>query len=240
MTHPETDALLSGLEKIAGLAVAQNTLQSMLDAVVSLAKELIPNADGSGLTLREEGRWTTTAHSDDFVVNVDARQYEARSGPCLSAATENRLYRVHDLSTDERWPAFAEAAAEAGVRSVLSAPMSAGRAATGAMNLYAFTPAAFDDDSEAIATVLARHAAIAVANKAALGDGEVLAAQLREALSSRQVIGEAKGILMEREKISSDDAFDRLRALSQAQNRKLRTIAEEVVSEANARNDVDA
>lgn len=231
MTTPETDGFLEGLEKIAGLAVAHHTVQSMLDVVVSLAKQLIPPADGTGLTLREEGLWKTTAHSDDFVIDVDAKQYEARSGPCLSAAKENSVFSADDLKADERWPEFGKAAAAVGVRSVLSAPLSAGQAAVGALNIYAFTPKAFGTDAESTATVLARHATIALANKAALGTGEELAEQLREALLSREVIGEAKGMLMERRKLTSDEAFDVLREMSQAQNRKLRTIADEIVSE---------
>lgn len=207
MSNREGDALLKGLEQIAGLAVAQNTVQSMLEVVVSLSKQLVPAADGAGLTLRDEGRWTTTASTDDFVVDVDAKQYAVNSGPCLSSARVNESHRSDDLTTDDRWPEFAKAAAEVGVHSVMSAPLSAGTNAVGALNLYAFERDAFGSEAENIATVLARHATIALANRAALGRGEDLAEQLRDALLSREVIGEAKGMLMERGKLTSDEAL---------------------------------
>jgi GAF domain-containing protein len=237
VSHTGSDALFEGLERIAGLAVAQQTVSSMLDVIVSLAKQLIPRADGVGVTLRHAGEWTTAAQTDGFVLDIDVRQYERDSGPCVSAAKDNRSYRVDDLSAEQRWAGFADDASASGVMSVLSTPLSAGEAATGALNMYSFTTDAFGEDAEKVATVLARHATIAIANKEALGDGELLNAQLREALLSREVIGEAKGILMERDALTSDQAFDALRVLSQAQNRKLREIAEEIVRSVGQRHE---
>jgi GAF domain-containing protein len=235
MASPDSDGLFEGLEKIAGLALAQQTVQSMLEVVVSLAKQLVPNSDGVGITLREDHRWTTAAHSDHFVIDVDTKQYKRDSGPCVSAAKDDRMYRIDNLHIDERWPGFADDAEQLGVKSVLSTPLSSGQRPTGALNMYSFATEAFADGAELTATVLARHAAIAIANRRALGDGEHLASQLREAILSREVIGEAKGILMERDGLDSDEAFDALRALSQGQNRKLRTIAEEIVQTARDR-----
>jgi GAF domain-containing protein len=239
VTHPDSDALFEGLERIAGLAVAHQTVQSMLDVVVSLAKQLVPQSDGVGITLRESQGWSTASHSDDFVVDIDVKQYKRDSGPCVSAAKENRQYRVDDLSAEHRWEGFAEDASPSGVRSVLSTPLVAADAPTGALNIYSFSPEAFGDEAQSIAAVLARHAAIALANKEALGDGELLNAQLREALKSREVIGEAKGILMERDALTSDQAFDALRVLSQGQNRKLREIAQDVVDSTSQREQKD-
>lgn len=229
MHDSEADDLLQALERIAGLAVAHRTVQSMLDALVILARELIPTADGVGITLRADREWTTTSRSDDFVDEIDARQYQAKAGPCLSAATEQRIYRSNDLAADDRWPQFARQAAAAGVRSVVSAPLRAGQGVTGALNIYGLAPSAFTAVTDELATVLARHATIAIANRSAIGDAETLTDQLRDALKSREVIGEAKGILMHRESLTSDEAFDVLREMSQSQNRKLRTIAEEIV-----------
>jgi GAF domain-containing protein len=153
----------------------------------------------------------------------------------VSAAKDNQVYRIDDLEADDRWPGFANEAGDMGIKSVLSTPHSTGGSATGALNLYSFAAGAFAQEAQDTATVLARHATIAIANRHALGDGEHLANQLREAILSREVIGEAKGILMERDGLSSDEAFDALRALSQSQNRKLRTIAEEIVRTASDR-----
>lgn len=232
MTGPGKE-FLDGLESIAGLAIAHETIEAMLEVVASLAKQLVPGTDGAGLTLSEGGRWRTRASTDHFVDDVDAAQYESGSGPCLEAALEVSVVRSNDLSIDGRWEEFSTLAVQAGVRSVVSAPVSSGEASLGALNLYSFQAGAFMPDADNVVAVLARHAAIALVNRAQLGDGERLAEQLREALLSRELIGEAKGILMAIRGVSSEEAFELLRDLSQSQNRKLRTVAEELIADAS-------
>ncbi|HLY34157.1 MAG TPA: ANTAR domain-containing protein, partial [Jatrophihabitantaceae bacterium] len=126
--------------------------------------------------------------------------------------------RVDDLRDDERWPEFATKASELGIRSVLAVPLMTTKGILGALNLYAHAPAAFDNDAETIASVFATHAAIALFHVE-------LEANLRMGLSTREEIGRAVGILMERHRVSAARAFDMLVVASQRSHRKLRYIA---------------
>jgi GAF domain-containing protein len=138
------------------------------------------------------------------------------------------------MATERRWQEFSDDAEAAGIKSVLSIPLAVGGESKAAMNIYAKSVHAFDGSDEAAAVIFARQAGIVLANREAFARSEEVTEQLREALKSREMIGEAKGILMERESLTQDQAFDRLRELSQKTNRKLREIAEEIVSGAES------
>ena len=147
----------------------------------------------------------------------------------MQATVDDKIVVARDLSRDERWPFFARAAMDEGFKSVLAIPLHPVSDAIGALVLYSSSVDAFDGEVEGLATRLARQAAIAIANSGALVNSEESNDQLREALASRDVIGQAKGILMERSDVTADEAFDEMRAQSQRDNRKLRDVANDIV-----------
>jgi hypothetical protein len=162
------------------------------------------------------------APSSDLARDVDALQEETGEGPCLDSAYEEQTTRVPDMSTEERWPNFAQRASEAGAASMLAFQLFVEGDNLGALNLYSRTADAFDDESEHVGLLFASHAAVAFA-------GVRKQQQLSRALDTRDVIGMAKGILMQRYSISSDRAFRVLVRSSQESQRKLREVAEELV-----------
>jgi GAF domain-containing protein len=147
----------------------------------------------------------------------------------MHATAQNEIVIARDLTRDERWPYFARAAMNEGFKSVLAIPLSPVDGAMGALVLYSSSVDAFDAETEELAIRLARQAAIAIANSGSFVQSEQSNDQLREALASRDIIGQAKGILMERSDVSADEAFDQMREQSQRGNRKLRDIAEDIV-----------
>ena len=161
------------------------------------------------------------AATGELPAAVDALQEEVGQGPCLDAVWEQRIVRVDDVGTDERWPAFAEKAADLGVGSMLCFQLFVEGDKLGALNVYSGRPAAFDEESQDIGLMLAGHAAVALA-------GAEHEQNLRAGISHRDIIGQAKGILMERYKLTADQAFGVLVRTSSVTNRKLRDLAEEL------------
>jgi hypothetical protein len=149
----------------------------------------------------------------------DEVQDETGQGPCMDSMYDHETIRVDDLAAEERWPELTRRMAETGVASMLCVQMFVDGDDMGALNLLARRPGAFTDESERIGLVFASHAAVAVAQAGKLN-------HLGVALASRDVIGQAKGVLMERYKITPDQAFAFLAKASQDTNRKLNDIAE--------------
>jgi GAF domain-containing protein len=133
------------------------------------------------------------------------------------------------LVQETRWPAYVERASKHGARSSLSIPLSAEGGNFGAMNLYSRQPDAFTSEAVALAEIFASHASQASQVASAFFRHRDLAEQMREAMRSRAVIEQAKGVLMARHKVTADAAFDLLREASQRMNVKLRQIAQQVV-----------
>ena len=140
----------------------------------------------------------------------------------MQAAIDDLIVRTDDFRTEERWPQYSPAVVELGVLSGLSVKLYTADRTAGALNLFAFKPNAFDAEDETIATVLAAHAAAAIL---ASRQGE----QLQSALTTRDRIGQAKGIIMERYGIDDVQAFEMLKRLSQDSNTRLADIAQQVI-----------
>jgi GAF domain-containing protein len=187
----------------------------------------VDGAGHCGITVLEGGRPRTLAATDPLALHVERLQFETGEGPCLESLAGYRIHEVVDLRAEARWPTFAaRALQETPVRSALSVRLDAGAGPMGSLNLYAQQPAAFDADDRHVASLLAAHAAVALAASSE-------AHQLQEALETRTVIATAKGILMAREGIGEDEAFDVLRRASQRLNVKLRVVAADIVQKAN-------
>lgn len=231
----DDDDLRESLTLLSQLAAGRMGLAELLTRVAEYVVMAIPGADGAGLTLLQAGRSDTIVASAPFVVQVDAIQYGMGEGPCITAAAQGRTMRSGSLGTDTQWPRFGPRVEHLGVRSALSLPLMTSVGVFGAMNVYAHARDAFDDRAALLGELFAVPAAIAVENAQVLSRAREVAGQLQSALTHRAVIDQAKGILISRIGCGPDEAFDRLRQMSQAENQKLHTVAQRVVDEAMQR-----
>ena len=197
----------------------------MLAEIVAAAVAMVPGVnEGSISVVTGRRNIGSQAPTGDLPMHVDALQEETQQGPCLDAAYDHLTVRVADMASETRWPKFAQRASQAGAASMLSIQLYVEGDNLGALNLYGRTANAFDDESEQVGLLFASHAAVAYA-------GVRKEAQLAKAIDSRDLIGQAKGILMERYNISGERAFLVLTRISQDTNRKLHDIAAELVRE---------
>lgn len=192
---------------------------AMLERIAAQARRAVAKCDEVGITVvRARQRVETLAATSNLAAALDHLEYELGEGPCLHAIDDSTPVLVDDVGTDRRWPRFGPRAAALGVGSILAAPLVAPRGVLGALNFYAVAPDAFDADDELVAQAFATHAGIALAHAE-------LEANLRIGLSTREEIGRAVGILMERHRVRAGEAFDLLVVASQRTNRKIRDIA---------------
>ena len=229
------DAVASPLgETLAALGqfvVTERTLHESLHRVAQLSVRAVYGADGAGVTWVVADRPTTVSASGDFVHRLDEIQYTLDEGPCLEAYRSQEVILVDNLETDDRWPRFRSAAAGHGLGGVVAAPLTAHGARLGALNVYTKQSWVFDEASVATSTLFAEQAAIVLANAEAFARVTSAATNLGEALTSREIIDMAKGIVMARQGCDPDQAFEVLRELSQTQHRKLRDVARSLVAE---------
>ncbi|MBV9513393.1 MAG: GAF and ANTAR domain-containing protein [Mycobacteriaceae bacterium] len=185
----------------------------------------IPGAEYAGITILDNvGQIRTLAATHRYATELDDVQRETREGPCLSAAWTHHTICIDDLGSEARWPRYRDAALQrTPVRSILSFRLTAENETLAALNLYAQAPGAFDEESVELGLIFATHTALAwnLMNRER---------QFRSALSSRDVIGQAKGILMERFSIDAVAAFELLRQLSQESNTKLADVAANLIA----------
>lgn len=225
----ERETLDDILLSLARIRVSEHTVAETLTAVVDLAQRAVPGCDAASVTVIDSGRPMTAVSTDDRARVVDEGQYREDNGPCVDTVQSGEPHRVDDLTADERWPTFRRVAAEHGVASALSLPLVGTEEPLGALNLYSAVPGAFKD-AEATAGRFASYVAVTLANATALGRATDLATNLQRALERRDVIGQAKGVIMALEGVTPDEAFDVLRRASQRSNRKLYELAEEVIA----------
>ena len=206
------------------------TVGRLLEVVAELADRTLPSADAVSLTLpAEDGPFTPNA-TDPLAQELDEVQYAAQKGPCLEALEVARPVSATLADARERWPVFTDAALAHGVVGILSVPLLAGHLSVGALNMYSRSSGTFADSEAVTATLLAEQAATAVACTLAYSDLSARADQLQQALTTRDLIGQAKGILMKAEGCDANAAFDLLRRASQRTNRKLRDVAGDLVA----------
>ncbi len=212
------------------------TTGAVLKQVVETARAVIPAADLVSVTLRApDGTFHTPVETDAVAVELDQLQYDNNEGPCLEAARPDgpAIGRSGTLAEDPRWPRFGPGAALRGYHSVLATalvPDSRPPRLSGALNLYSRTGGAFGPEDVDIALLLATHASLALAHTNTVLVTELEATHLRRAVEGRDVIGQAKGILMHRRGITADEAFDVLRRASQELNIKLADLARTIAT----------
>lgn len=221
--------LTATLSAAARTLFAPGSVADTLQRVVDLAVETIDGADFAGIFVLDGDTVTTSVHSAPIVVEVDALQHECGEGPCLDAVAERGTCYAEDLAGDARWPRFGPRAVSAGIRSVLAFALPT-HGTGGALNLYARYPRAFGVVDRANGHIFATLSDVAL-TAAEAHESEVRRTEnLERALVTRESIGQALGILMERERITADQAFDVLRRASQRLNVKLRDVAEGLVA----------
>ncbi|WP_319018281.1 GAF and ANTAR domain-containing protein [Microbispora sitophila] len=217
--HAADDELAVKLSDLARTLQDEDTAQETLDAIVGAAVGTVPGAQDAGLTVVIRRREVETpAATRDLVRQVDRAQYETGEGPCLDATYKHRTVRLSDMTREERWPEFTRRAVDLGVKSMLSFQLYVHKGNLGALNLYSREKNAFDDESEHVGLLFAAHAAVAMS-------GARQQEQLRRAIAVRDLIGQAKGVLMERHKLTADQAFSLLVRASQQTNTKLVDVA---------------
>ena len=202
-------------------------VEDTLKAITASAVRTVPHAEECGISyVIGRRKIQPRAATSQLPSTVDALQGRLGEGPCLDAVWQQQVVRVHDVAADGRWPEFSAQAAALGVRSMLCFRLFVEDDRLGALNLYSRQVHAFDDEAEEIGLVFASHAAVALA-------GAEHEEQLRTGMSHRDVIGQAKGILMERHKITAEQAVGVLARVSQDMNRRLLDIAVEMTDTGN-------
>lgn len=223
-TSAGKDRLAERLSALARTLEMQPDLQATLEAVVRAAVDTVPGTMEASISEIQRHRDVTTrAATGELSRAVDDAQYDLAEGPCLDSLYQRRTVRLSDLAAEQRWPRFVSRARQLGVGSMLAVQLFVDGEDIGTLNLLSREVNAFDDESEHVALLFASHAAVAMSGERARG-------HLRLAVSSREVIGQAQGILMERFKVTSQMAFRMLMVASQDSNRKLRDIADELVA----------
>ncbi|MGB3441436.1 MAG: ANTAR domain-containing protein [Actinophytocola sp.] len=212
------------------------TTGEVLQQIVDAALQVVPGADLVSITLRSsDGVFHTPIQTDRVAAELDQLQYELKEGPCLDAADPAgpAVAASDNLGADRSWPRFGPAAAARGMGAVLSTallPDARAPRLSGALNIYSCQPGGLRDADQALALLLATHASLALAHTKEVTQERLHNAQLRRAIDSRDVIGQAKGILMSRRGSTADEAFDLLRRTSQNLNVKLVQLAEILVN----------
>ncbi|HEY0237931.1 MAG TPA: GAF and ANTAR domain-containing protein [Friedmanniella sp.] len=220
----DLNVLATAFSTVARALQAESDTGAMLDEVVAAAVRLIPGVQDASISVVVARTSITSQHpTSPLPEQVDAIQTEVGEGPCLDAAYEHRTVRVPDMRHEQRWPKFARRAHALGVGSMLSFQLFVVGDNLGALNLFSRETDAFDDESEQVGLLFASHAAIALADARKVDHFEF-------AVASRDLIGQAKGILMERYSIDEGRAFTVLTRVSQATHRKLRDIAQELAA----------
>lgn len=219
----DSDDLAVRLSDLARSLQDEGSLNDTLQAIVDAAVDTVPGAQYAGISMIQARREVRTpAATDDLVKLVDQAQYETGEGPCLDALYEQHTVRLSDMASEQRWPEFTRRAAALGVRSMLAIQLYVEQDNLGALNLESRDTDAFDDESEQVGLLFAAHAGVAIA-------GAQKQQQLQHAMSVRDLIGQAKGILIERHKLTGDQAFRLLVRASQHTNTKLTDVAKYLV-----------
>ncbi|MBS9374457.1 GAF and ANTAR domain-containing protein [Rhodococcus sp. B50] len=206
-------------------------LDETLRGVTAAAVELVEGTDCADILIVTGGKhFRSLAATSELAEHLDDVQEQFGEGPCLDASFKYLVVRSEDLRTETRWPRFAKAAVGAGVLSALSFQLYLDKESMGALNMFSARADAFDPLGEATAEVLAAHAAMAMS--AARNQG-----QFASALATRDIIGQAKGMIMERFGIDAVAAFELLRRLSQDSNVLLAEVAQGIVEAGPERRD---
>jgi GAF domain-containing protein len=190
--------------------------------VLTEAVSLTEGTTAAGVNLYVKGRFEPQAVLGEEPPPLDELQQRTGTGPCIDASRDQEIVRIPDMRESDRWPEFSALAVELGIRAMICLPLWVDDARLGSLSLYSEQPRDFDDRTARVCTLLATHAALALSDA-------LRTENLLRALDGRDVIGQAKGILIERLRVTSDEAFRLLSKASQNSNRKLGDVAAQLV-----------
>ncbi|SFQ45162.1 GAF domain-containing protein [Amycolatopsis arida] len=227
----QVDEVTDALEALTRTLDHEEDLGTILRQVCVQITEALPDADVASITVRHGDTYETAASSNPVVLDIDAAQYRAGQGPCLEAIATGEVVRVDVSTAVEKWPDFAKAATEVGIRSYLAAPLTIDPELAGALNLFGYTDHGYHEIDAKLLELYSTAVEAAVRSIRRYLAARDLAQELRTALASRAVIDQAKGMLMAARHVSADEAFQLLVRQSQQQNVKLRELAVRLVTE---------
>jgi GAF domain-containing protein len=216
-------------EALARVVLVGRELDEVLSEITRIARRAMPGTEAASITLIRGEEAFTAAYDGQMALDADELQYQRGYGPCMDAGRAGQVFVVEDMRTEQRWPDYAQHAVEQGVRSSLSVPLPFQSDLIGALDNYSGRPHAFGDDDVAIGVEISGWVALAIGNAEAVARTSEQLSHLHTAMVSRSVIEQAKGILMERHKITEDQAFTVLTHASQRTNMKLRDVAARLV-----------
>ncbi len=231
MEPSDSSDLPAVVAELADMLLGEEHVDTTLRRVADLAVATLPSCDAAGVSIAHDGQITTSVATSDIALRVDSHQYAEEEGPCLQALRTGEIFRVDSMADEVRWPRFTPKAVAEGIVASLSLPLAVRGRVLGALNLYA-QRAPFDDHAEQLARIFAVQASVALSTAQTYTKTKELVDNLNQALETRDVIGQAKGILMAGEHCSADQAFDLLRRASQRENIKLRDIAQRIADAA--------
>jgi GAF domain-containing protein len=234
MDQVESSGLAKALARFSAVLLSQESVDTTVQLVTTLAEKTLPGTAGAGVSLMDAVGKRTTAASDPVVKQADLLQYELDEGPCVTAWRDRVPVRIDDTGAERRWPRWTQEVATLGIKAVLSAPMLVADRSIGAIKVYSRQPAAYDEHSEEVLSLFAQQAAILLANVQSYQDAQQLIDQLKVALVSRDLIGQAKGVLIAGGARDEETAFAMLVTASQRANVKVREVARQLVAEAAA------
>jgi len=232
--RPSSTQPQHAFEELARIALADHSLESVMTKVAALTKSTLPGASEVSVTFVEDGQPRTVAFTGALALELDERQYERGHGPCLDSIDGGEPVRIDSMAAEQRWPDWTARAHEHGAGSSLSIPVPVQREVFAAINIYSTGEHAFDDASLELASTFAAYAGVALANMHLYEAQGKVAEQLQQAMQSRAVIEQAKGILMAQRRCNAQRAFDLLVSASQRSNRKLRDVAQDLVDSAES------
>lgn len=225
MLHDST-RIASALTEAARSINSHRSLDDTLDAIVRAAQQTVPGFEHVGISITHGGdRIETRSGTGRLVWDIDELQYKLGEGPCYDAITSGGVTTMDDIATERRWPRYVEEAARFGLSAQMGLQLYDDGSTLGGLNFYSVNPG-IDPDAIQLAELFAAHASIALGRARHEH-------QLNESVTTRQAIGTAVGIIMERYRIPEDRAFQFLVRASSTGNVKLRAIAQEVVDSAN-------
>ncbi|MFD2091812.1 ANTAR domain-containing protein [Blastococcus deserti] len=225
---PSTPGPRAARDELTRLVLAEENLQSVLERIVNLVTQVMPAGAEASITLMRDQQTTTAAFTGELALQLDEAQHGQGYGPCIDAALSGQFVEITDGRTEDRWPDYITTFLRSGALSSLAVPVPAvGLAAC--LNVYSPAVGAFTDEHRHAAAELAAYAAVVLTNVRTLQEARDQAENLRAAMASRAAIEQAKGILMERYKVTADEAFRLLTAVSMRTNRKVRDLAEHLV-----------
>ncbi|MCE6995066.1 GAF and ANTAR domain-containing protein [Saccharothrix sp. S26] len=227
----QLDEVTVALDGLSDVLDREKDLSVILDWICRQVAHAIPGADLVSVTLLAEGGPATGASTRQEALDLDLAQYAASEGPCLQAARTGQVVRAVVAELPDRWPDFGARIEGFDVAGFLSAPLCVDEGTPGSLNLYSRRADGFRALDAALVELYSTAAEGAVRNARRYLRAREQADQLRQALTSRAVIDQAKGVIMAVHRVDADEAFTMLVDRSQRENVKLRDFAERFVND---------